>query len=197
MSTTSTDQHSKEKGNNSLVRLDPHEANELLLSLKKPKLFTDKKEAFSLSFKTFQHGFARHCAIISCVDEQSCENKTITLKTLVSLHGKMESVQLQEDDSDNEGEAKRDMICNKNGKELFTMYRENLKTICKGVLDPMGQPLWHTLCKELMSFKPKQFITLMRQKEKRGLWQDSDEYSSDLLYEPFFNICSKLNLFNH
>jgi hypothetical protein len=37
-------------------RLHPHEANSVLLSLKKPKLFTDKKESFSTNGQTsFRH----------------------------------------------------------------------------------------------------------------------------------------------
>jgi len=60
----------------------------------------------------------------------------------------------------------------------------------------MGKPLMETLRKESFSYKPKQFVTLMRQKKKKGLWEDSEGYNSDKLYEPFYVICQKINLFH-
>lgn len=194
---TGSDSYTNVKGNNTaFTRLDPNDANEVLMSLKKPKLFTEKKESFATSFKTFQVGFARHCALVSCIDEDSFGDKNITLKKIVSLHGKMESAYLEgENSSDSEGDAIERNDSNE-GRMLWKLYKNNLRTICKGVFDPMGKPLLHTLRKENLSYKPKQFITLMRQKRKKGLWQDSDGYNADKLYQPFYDVCSRLNLFN-
>jgi hypothetical protein len=162
--------------------------------MKKPKLFTDKKESFSTTFKTFQLGFARHCALMACAFEDLGSNKNVTLKKLTSLHGQMEMLLLSEEEN-----SDGDIVQNNNstkGKHLYDLYRKALNIICHAVIDPMGKPLLHTLRKESLSYKPKQFVTLMRQKKKKGLWKDSEGYNSDKLYEPFHEVCSRLNLFN-
>jgi hypothetical protein len=55
----------------------------------------------------------------------------------------------------------------------------------------MGKPLLETLSKETLSYKPKPFVMLMHQKKKKGLWEHSEGYNSEKLYEPFYVVCKK------
>ena len=172
--------------------ITPKDCNKLLLELKKPKLFTDKKEAFTTSFRTFQVGVARHCALIACVDEAS--RNAITFKTIMSLVQKMQWVKDLEESSDVDDDVHDDE--RKNAKELLSCYRKHLKTICQGVHDPLGNELFEFIKKDGLTKSPKSFLNLMRQKRKKGMWKNSDEYSAEKLYLPFYTVCSDLNLFN-
>lgn len=66
-----------------LKYISPVEANAILMSLKKPKIMTSKKETFMKTFKMFQICFARHCALLSCVP--SASRSEITVKGLSNI----------------------------------------------------------------------------------------------------------------
>jgi hypothetical protein len=186
----SSEKMSTSSGTNSTGKyftyLEPSDANKLLLSLKKPKLFTDNIEAFTTLFRTFQVGLARHCALLACVPEAS--QKEISAKTLTSFVDRMQwlgelEYSDKDDDVSDSGSMERE-----NAKFLLSSYKSHLKHICKGVHDPQGKDLLDFIRKEGLTKYPKVFLNLMRQK-KKGVWKTSDEYSSEKLYDQFDVIC--------
>lgn len=167
--------------------LEPKDANNILLTLTKPKLLVDRKQNFTNTYKAFQESFARHCALLSCVDES--KRTSITLRTLEVLFEKINMYYKRSiigSEADNNGSS--------TGKELYDTYIANLRVICANVKVD-NEELWAVICGTSFSYKPKQFIQATRNKYKCGVWETGDDYDSNKLYVVFKDICvSHLNI---
>jgi len=164
--------------------LDPNDANEILLNFKKPKLLVDRKQNFTNSFKAFQESFARHCALLSCVDET--RRTEITLRMLEVIFEKISAYykSLMFDSSAADNSASNV------GKELYDKYIASIKVICAHV-ETDNEDLLSAIGATNFSYRPKQFITGTRNKYKFVLWESSDDYDSRKLYVVVKDICTK------
>lgn len=139
-------------------------------------------------FKAFQESFARHCALLSCVDE--ARRAEITLKVLGVTFEKINhyyrAVMLDSSDSVDDSDV---------GKVKYENYIANLKVICSNV-ESDSEELLTVIGITNFSYKnPRQFITATRNKFKCGVWECSDDYDSNKLYTEFRDICmSELNI---
>jgi len=158
--------------------INPDNANKILLGLQYPTIKTHKKETFLKTFRSFQELFARHCALVSCVSPDIRSEITVKALCLVLK-------ELQED------HATRNDINDSEG--VYNQYLLNLKRICEDV-DYGKVSLFETLRFNL-SYNPQKFITVVRGKNKEGVWKSGEEYDSKKLYFEFRTICQdELNI---
>jgi len=157
----------------------PQEANSILLSLKKPKVLVCRKHAFTTSFKTFKESVARHCALVSCLQE--ADKKAITVTTLtvvlkkIALYHKSHML--------DKGESMQV------GQHEYDNYVANLEVICQNV-DVGDDALLDVVGITNFSYRPKQFIVSTRNKYKCGVWETGEDYDSNKLYAGFRDICA-------
>lgn len=156
----------------------PGHANKILMALKYPTITTHKKETFLKTFRNFQELFARHCALASCVSPNI--RSEITVKALCHVLKEVP-----------EGHTKNDDI---DGESTYDNYVSNLKTICENV--EYGKKSLFESLRFNLSYNPQKFISVVRGKNKEGVWKSGEEYDSSKLYFEFRNICEKeLNIF--